>query len=97
MILLTLDNGSENVRHREIAQSKQMLVYFAHPYSPWERGTNEQTNGLLRRYFPKGTDFRKVTRQSIKQAVNLINQRPRKSLNYRTPEEVFLKAVNGAL
>ncbi len=94
---LTLDNGSENVRHHEIAQSKQMSVYFTHPYSPWERGTNEQTNGLLRRYFPKGTDFRKVTKRQIKKAVTLINQRPRKSLNYRTPEEVFLKAVNGAL
>lgn len=94
---LTLDNGTENVQHPIISQHKQMPIYFTHPYSPWERGTNEQTNGLLRRYFPKGTDFRKVTQQQLKKAVILINQRPRKSLNYRTPEEVFLKAVNGAL
>jgi IS30 family transposase len=94
---LTLDNGNENVQHRLIEKAKQMPVYFAHPYSPWERGTNEQTNGLLRRYFPKGTDFRKVTERQLKKAVSLINQRPRKSLNYRTPEAVFFKAVNGAL
>ncbi len=72
-------------------------IFPSDPYSPWQRGTNEQTNGLLRRYFPKGTDFSKVSHKQLQQSVRLINQRPRKSLNYRTPEEVFFKAVGGAL
>ncbi len=94
---LTLDNGKENVLHQQISQSKKMKIYFTDPYSPWQRGTNEQTNGLLRRTFPKGTDFRKVSKQQLKKAVKRINQRPRKILNYLTPEEVFMNAVNGAL
>ena len=94
---LTLDNGTENTLHHEITQTKKMNVFFADAYSPWQRGTNEQTNGLLRRYFPKGTNFRKVTHHKLQEVVKLINQRPRKILNYRTPEEVFFKALGGAL
>ena len=94
---LTLDNGTENTLHHEVTDAKGMKVFFADPYSPWQRGTNEQTNGLLRRYFPKGTNFRKVPPDKLTQVVKLINQRPRKSLNYRSPEDVFLNAVGGAL
>ena len=73
---LTLDNGTENAAHAEIAEAKTMDVYFAHPHSPWQRGANEQVNGLIRRYFPKGTDFRKVTDEQIEEVVLRINQRP---------------------
>jgi IS30 family transposase len=94
---LTLDNGTENTLHQEISAAKNMKVFFADPYSPWQRGTNEQTNGLLRRYFPKGTDFRDVTDVELQRVITIINQRPRKSLNYRSPEEVFFSAMGGAL
>jgi IS30 family transposase len=74
-----------------------VAVYFADPYAAWQRGTNENTNGLLRQYFPRGTDFRRVKDQAIIAAVNRLNQRPRKCLNYRTPTEVFQTASPGAL
>ena len=64
-------------------------VYFAHPYCSWERGLNENTNGLLRQYFPKGTDLRNVTQEQVDEAVYRLNHRPRKCLGYRTPHEVF--------
>jgi IS30 family transposase len=70
-----------------------MGIYFADPYSPWQRGTNEQTNGLMRRYFPKGTDFSKVTQQEVDVVVEKINKRPRKCLGYRSPYEVFAEAL----
>jgi len=66
-------------------------VCFAHPYSPWERGLNENTNGLIRKFYPKGTDFSEVTDEEILRVQNLINERPRKSLNYKTPKEVLYK------
>lgn len=66
-----------------------MTVYFAHPGSPWERGTNENTNGLIRQYFPKGTDFTTVTPRQIRRVQDLLNDRPRRSLGYRTPLETF--------
>lgn len=94
---LTLDNGTENAAHERIAQAKDMDIYFAHPHSPWQRGANEQVNGLIRRYFPKGTDFLKVSDERIEQVVLHINQRPRKCLNYRSPYEVFAEALRGAL
>lgn len=93
----TLDNGTENVQHEVITAELSMPIYFADPYSPWQRGTNEQTNGLLRRYFPKGTDFCKVTKERVQKVVTMINQRPRKCLGYRTPFDVFSDAINGAL
>jgi len=89
--------GTGGVATHVERKSRYLVVYISAPYSPWQRGTNEQTNGLLRRYFPKGCNFRKVSEQHLQQVVTLINQRPRKSLNYRTPEEVFFKAVGGAL
>lgn len=94
---LTLDNGTENVLHGEITKACFLTIFFAHAYSPWERGANEHANGLLRRRFPKGIDFRKLTDEDVQREVKRINQTPRKSLNYRTPEEVFLKAAGGAL
>lgn len=94
---LTLDNGTENAAHADIAHAKTMDVYFAHPHAPWQRGANEQVNGLIRRYFPKGTDFRKVTDKQIDEVVLKINQRPRKCLNYQSPYEVFAEALRGAL
>ncbi|WP_094712528.1 IS30 family transposase [Hahella sp. CCB-MM4] len=87
---ITSDNGSEFARHQEIAKSLKARFYFADPYSAWQRGTNENTNGLVRQYFPKKTDFRKVTDQEVQTVANRLNHRPRKSLNYRTPAEVFL-------
>jgi hypothetical protein len=66
-----------------------MPVYFARPYHSWERGTNENTNGLLREYFPKGTSLTDLTQEDVDNAVHLLNTRPRKRLGYRTPEEVF--------
>ena len=72
-------------------------VYFADPYSSWQRGTNENTNGLLRQYFPKGCDLSRVTDQMLAEAVRKLNHRPRKCLGYRTPHEVFNSARSGAL
>lgn len=94
---LTLDNGTENAEHATFAEAKSMDIYFAHPHSPWQRGANEQANGLIRRYFPKGTDFRTVTDEQIEEVVLRINQRPRKCLNYQSPYEVFAEALRGAL
>lgn len=93
----TLDNGTENVLHEELSQALSMPIYFADPYAPWQRGTNEQTNGLMRRYFPKGTDFRKVSQQEVDEVVERINRRPRKCLGYRAPYDVFADALSGAL
>ncbi len=88
---LTLDNGTEFALHDQIENELNTKVYFAHPYSPWERGLNENTNGLIRRFFPKGTDFSKVTDIYLLHVQNLINDRPRKSLNYKTPKEVMYR------
>ncbi len=74
-----------------------MTVYFADPYPAWQRGTNENTNGLLRRYLPKGMDFRNVTEKSLAETVKKLNHRPRKCLGYRTPHEVFMDAKRGAV
>jgi len=86
---LTLDNGREFTRHEDIARLLGLSVYFAHPYSSWERGTNENTNGLLRQYLPKNQPFTQLTNWQLERYVNQLNNRPRKCLNYRTPAEVF--------
>jgi len=88
---LTFDNGSEFVKHDTIAQALEATTYFAHPYSSWERGINENTNGLLRQFFPKGTDFRTVSWQQVQKAVDNLNNRPRKTRGYRTPNQIFHK------
>jgi IS30 family transposase len=86
---LTLDNGTEMSNYEEIEQRTGAKLYFANPYHSWERGTNENTNGLLRFYFPKQMSFAHLTQEQLDQAVQQINTRPRKRLGYRTPEQVF--------
>ncbi|MBI4366723.1 MAG: IS30 family transposase [Deltaproteobacteria bacterium] len=84
---LTYDQGKEMSEHRQFTKETGITVYFAHPGSPWERGTNENTNGLIRQFFPKGTDFTKVSAKEISHVEWLLNGRPRKSLHWRTPDE----------
>ena len=89
---LTSDNGKEFARHQQIAEALQAAFFFAHPYASWERGTNENTNGLIRQYFPKGSDLSKVTEVSALAVATKLNQRPRKCLDFKTPLEVFFDA-----
>ena len=86
---MTLDNGSEMQSYEVLERLTPLSVYFAHPYHSWERGTNENTNGLLRQYFPKGSDLGLATQAQLDRAVTLLNTRPRKRLGYRTPAELF--------
>jgi IS30 family transposase len=88
---ITSDNGREFAFHQKIAQQLNADFYFAHPYASWERGLNENTNGLVRQYFPKKSDFSKITVREIKKVVERLNNRPRKTLGYKTPNEVFFK------
>jgi IS30 family transposase len=90
---LTLDNGKEFARHARVTAALGLAVYFAAPRRPWQRGTNENTNGLLRQYFPKGTDFAAVTRRRVARVEALLNDRPRKRLGYRTPGEVLARRL----
>ena len=89
VLTLTSDNGKEFTQHEEISKALGAEFYFAHPYSSWERGTNENMNGLIRQYFPKDCDFRTVTDGDIQIAMEKLNNRPRKCLGYQTPNEVF--------
>jgi IS30 family transposase len=86
---LTLDNGSEMSNYEQIERQNQLQIYFAQPYHSWERGTNENTNGLLRFYFPKKMSFAHVSQEQLDVAVKQLNTRPRKRLDYKTPEQVF--------
>ena len=86
---LTVDNGKEFAGHESVADTLQIKVYFAEPYSAWQRGLNENTNGLIRQYVPKGTDVRVLTEKQIQYIMDRLNNRPRKSLGYLTPNEVF--------
>ena len=86
---LTYDRGSEMSQHKLFTEHTKIRVFFADPQSPWQRGTNENTNGLVRQYFPKGTDFRTVSRAEIAEAEQRLNSRPRKILGYHTPSEKF--------
>jgi transposase, IS30 family len=90
---LTLDNGTENAKHEIITEGIGIKCYFAHPYASWERGTNENANGLVRWYFPKGTDFAKITDDQVALVESALNNRPRKCLGFRTPIEVAASAV----
>lgn len=90
---ITLDNGHENAGHEKIAEGVGMNIYFAHPYHSWERGTNENTNGLIRWYLPKRTDFATVSEERIQEIEYRLNTRPRKRLGWRTPLEVFNQSV----
>jgi IS30 family transposase len=90
---VTFDNGKEFAEHRQLAQMLGLEVYFALPHHPWQRGTNENTNGLLRQFFPKGTDFSRISHQEVARVETLLNERPRRRLRYRTPAEVLSKRL----
>jgi IS30 family transposase len=92
---LTLDNGPENRLWQSMQKETGMDIYFAHPYSSWERGTNENTNGLIREYFPKKTDFSMITEEEISKVEYELNTRPRKRLNWKTPLELMSVALQG--
>jgi len=94
---LTRDRGSENLGHIDLEKYLNIQCYFAHAYHSWERGSNENLNGLIRRYLPKGTDFRSVSDKQIKHIEYLINSRPRKRLGWKTPYEVFYEMTGVAL
>jgi IS30 family transposase len=90
---LTYDQGKEMTQHEQFTIDTGIQVFFAHPGSPWERGTNENTNGLIRQYFPKGTDFTLISEKEIKEVQRKLNDRPRKVLNFYKPNEVFNNLV----
>lgn len=94
---LTRDRGSENMGYRELALSLGIQCFFAHAYHSWERGSNENANGLIRRFFPKRTDFRDVSDEEIQWVERLLNSRPRKRLGWKTPYEVFYEVTGVAL
>ena len=84
---ITVDNGKEFTLHKEITQQLKVAIYFAHPYHSWERGANENLNGLIRQYLPKGVAFEGLTEAYVMQIQQQLNNRPRKSLSYLTPKE----------
>jgi transposase, IS30 family len=88
---ITFDNGTEFARCHRLEQHLGMKLYFADPGCPYQRGTNENTNGLIRQYFPKGTDFRDISHHQVRRAEKLLNNRPRACLRFRTPAEVFFE------
>ena len=92
-VSMTHDQGREMIQYQLITKETKMKVYFAHPHSPWERGTNENTNGLIRQFFPKGTDFSTVTKKELKYVQDLLNSRPRRTLSYQTPYEKFAELL----
>jgi IS30 family transposase len=94
---ITFDNGSEFARWKWLRDLLQVEIYFAHPHSPWERGTNENTNGLVRRYFPKGIRFSTVTHHQVQDVQNKLNHRPRKRLGLQTPHEALQQQCCHAL
>ena len=93
----TSDNGKEFAAHQEIAAALQADYYFAHPYASWERGLNENTNGLVRQYCPKKSDFSPLDQDAMQAIAHRLNHRPRKTLDYRTPFEVFFQQSTVAL
>jgi IS30 family transposase len=90
---MTLDNGKEFAEHATLTRCLGLEVYFADPYASWQRGTSENTNGLIRQFFPKGTDFMQVSHRAVARVERLINERPRRRLDYRTPSEVLAKRM----
>lgn len=86
---VTFDNGKEFAEHNKLTNWLELETYFADPYSSWQRGTNENTNGLLRQFFPKGTDFTQISHHAVARVERLINERPRRRLDYRTPAEIL--------
>lgn len=94
---ITSDNGREFANHQTISRKLQAGFYFAHPYHSWERGVNENTNGLVRQYFPKGSDFTDITDKEIALVMERLNNRPRKTLGFKTPSQLFFKEQKIAL
>ena len=92
---ITTDNGKEFAAHESIAKRLDADFYFCHPYASWERGLNENTNGLIRQFFPKGSEFTNITQTQVLKVQNNLNHRPRKSLSYKTPAEVFYATISG--
>jgi transposase, IS30 family len=90
---VTFDNGKEFAEHQKLTRSLGLDVYFTDAYASWQRGTNENTNGLLRQYFPKGTDFTQVSHREVARVEQLINERPRRRLDYRSPAELLAKRM----
>jgi len=90
---ITSDNGKEFAYHKNVSKTLDTDFYFANPYHSWERGLNEHTNGLIRQYLPKKTDFTKVDYKTIKMIQNRLNNRPRKALGFKTPKEALLEEV----
>ena len=87
---ITFDNGLEFATHESIAMALDAEIYFANPYCSWERGANENVNGLIRQYFPKGTDFNDVTDIEIKAVMERLNNRPRETRGFKSPNELFM-------
>lgn len=94
---ITVDNGKEFCEHELIAAGLNAHIYFAHPYASWERGLNENTNGLVRQYFPKKYDFTKITAEELQRVEDLLNNRPRKTLGYLTPNQASFTQLSVAL
>lgn len=94
---LALDRGTEMAQYAALQNNAKIAVYFCDPHSPWQRGTNENTNGLIRSFFPKGTDFNNVSDEELQFVEQAINERPRKCLDYKTPNEVFSSHLGVAL
>jgi transposase, IS30 family len=94
---LTLDNGTEFAEYQLLEQTLGLEAFFTDPHSPWQRGSDENTNGLGRQFFPKGTNFNQVSRYKVSRTENLLNDRPRKRLLYQTPSEVLAQQGYRAL
>ncbi len=94
VLTITSDNGKEFAQFQRIGEELKAMMYFAHPYSSWERGTNENTNGLIRQYFPKNKDLSRITREDIEWVEQRLNNRPRKCLGFKTPNEVFFNTYS---
>ena len=91
---VTTDNGGEFAQHERLDAILGCTSYFCDPYCSWQRGTNENTNGLIRQFLPKGRDLSTVTQEELTMIVNIINHRPRKRLGFKTPHQVFMKSLN---
>ena len=94
---LTLDNGKEFAEHQRLAIETELKIFFARPYRAWQRGTNENTNGLIRQFFPKGTDLASIPEHRFTKVQQLLNDRPRKRRGYRTPNEVLASRLKVAI